>query len=344
MEEIDFGEIQQVLDELLGKEVDFRQMAEQGAAGNSLLSVRTFIQMAGTAFFQELMEQKELWIHVLILTVAAAVLLHFADVFQNRSVSQISFCMIYMMLFLLLLTSFQGSFSIARQVLTAMRSFMTVLAPAYFLAMTLTAYIQSAGVYYEFTLLLITAVQWILEHAVLPCIEIYLLLILVNHLSKEKRLEKLAELLAMFSGWCLKGMLAGVCGFHMVQGLITPAADSFRNLSVSRGIELIPGAGDAGSSAVDLVLGSAMLIKNGIGAAALVILLLLCLIPLAKLGVIMLVYYLLAAVLQPVADERITDCMMGMGKAVRLLFQTVFTVLTLFLLTVALTTAVTGRG
>ena len=42
-----------------------------------------------------------------------------------------------------------------------------------------------------------------------------------------------------------------------------------------------------------------MLIKNGIGAAALVVLLLLCLIPLAKLGIMMAAYYLLAAVLQP---------------------------------------------
>lgn len=40
-----------------------------------------------------------------------------------------------------------------------------------------------------------------------------------------------------------------------------------------------------------------MLIKNGIGAAALVVLLLLCLIPLAKLGIMMAAYYLLAAVL-----------------------------------------------
>ena len=65
----------------------------------------------------------------------------------------------------------------------------------------------------------------------------------------------------------LRMLLAVVCGFHMVQGLISPAADAFRTMSVSRGIEAIPGVGDAGSSATELVLGSAMLIKNGMGAA-----------------------------------------------------------------------------
>ena len=105
---------------------------------------------------------------------------------------------------------------------------------------------------------------------------------------------------------------------------------------------MIPGIGDAGSSVTDMVLGSAMLIKNGIGAAALVVLILLCMVPLIKLAVIMLVYYVLAAILQPVSDERITECLLGMGNGVKLLFQAAFTVLALFLLTIALTTAVTG--
>ena len=51
---------------------------------------------------------------------------------------------------------------------------------------------------------------------------------------------------------------------------------------------------------------------------------------------------MLAAVLQPVSDERITDCLSGMGNGVRLLFKTVFTMLVLFLLTIALATALTG--
>ena len=66
------------------------------------------------------------------------------------------------------------------------------------------------------------------------------------------------------------------------------------------------------------------------------------LVPLAKLGIIMAAYYVLAAVLQPVSDERITGCLSGMGNGVRLLFQAVFTIMVLFLLTIALTAALTG--
>ena len=91
MGEIDYGEIQQVLDDLLGQNVDFQNMAEQGASGNSPISFQNLLKMAEGLFFRELMEQKELWVHILILAIAAAVLLDFADVFQNKGVSRISF-------------------------------------------------------------------------------------------------------------------------------------------------------------------------------------------------------------------------------------------------------------
>lgn len=342
MEEIDFGEIQRVLDEILGTGMNFREIAEQGMRGENILSLQYVADFLQNVFLKELIAQKQLWIHILVLAVAASVLLHFADVFQNRSVSHISFCMIYMILFLLLLTSFQNSLGIAREVTGHMREFMSVLAPAYFLAMTLSSYPISAGIYYEFILLLISVLGWLMEVFILPCIEIYVLLVLVNHLSKEERLTRFAELTELVVEWSLKAVLAAVMGFHLIQGVITPAADAFRNTAVSQGLEMVPGVGDMSSSVTDMVFGSAMLIKNGIGAAGLVALILLCLIPLAKLAIITAAYYILAAVLQPVSDERITDCLSGMGNGMRLLFKAVFTMLVLFLLTIALTTALTG--
>lgn len=343
MGEIDLSEIQQVLNEILGNGTDFQQMVQRGMTGEGILSWETLGNLFQKVFLEELLAQKQMWLHILILAIAAAVLIHFSDVFQNQNVSQISFCMIYMILFLILVVSFRNSMEIAKAVLENMRNFMTVLAPAYFLAMTLTSYLTSAGIYYEFILFLISGVRWFMEVFIFPCIEIYVLLVLVNDLSKEARLSRFAELIRMVVGWSLKAVLALVMGFHMIQGLISPAADAFRAATVSKGLGMVPGIGDVSSSITDLALGSAMLIKNSIGAAALVVLIFLCLIPLVKLAVIMAAYYVLAAVLQPISDERITGCLAGVGNGVKLLFQAVFTVLLLFLLTVALTTAMTGR-
>ena len=92
MEQIDLSEIQELLDDILGGTVDFQQLVEQGTSGQSILSWGGILHDFGTIFLQELVMQKRLWVHVLLLAVASAVLLHFAEVFKNRSVSQISFC------------------------------------------------------------------------------------------------------------------------------------------------------------------------------------------------------------------------------------------------------------
>lgn len=132
MEQIDLSEIQELLDDILGGTVDFQQLVEQGTPGKVSFPGVGILHNFGTIFLQELSCRRRLWVHVLLLAVASAVLLHFAEVFKNRSVSQISFAMIYMILLLILMVSFQSSMEIARDVLLAMRNFMTVLAPAVF--------------------------------------------------------------------------------------------------------------------------------------------------------------------------------------------------------------------
>ena len=97
------------------------------------------------------------------------------------------------------------------------------------------------------------------------------------------------------------------------------------------------------NSVSDLVLGSAILIKNSIGAAALLILAVLCLIPVAKLVLFALSYKLVAAVVQPVSDTRIVECIGCVGEGMVLLMKTMLTSCILFWLTLAVMCTATGR-
>ena len=73
MEQIDLSEIQELLDDILGGTVDFQQLVEQGTSGQSILSWGGILHNFGTIFLQELVMQKRLWVHVLLLAVASAV-------------------------------------------------------------------------------------------------------------------------------------------------------------------------------------------------------------------------------------------------------------------------------
>ena len=93
----------------------------------------------------------------------------------------------------------------------------------------------------------------------------------------------------------MKTVLACVVGLNVIQGLISPAVDSVKRSALTRGVEAIPGVGDAIGGVTEVALGTAVLVKNGIGVTGAVICVALCVVPLVQIGCIALLYKLAAA-------------------------------------------------
>ena len=91
----------------------------------------------------------------------------------------------------------------------------------------------------------------------------------------------------------------------------------------------------------EIMVGSGIIIKNGIGVAAIIIILALCAGPLVKVGVMAFLYKVLAAMIQPVSDKRLIGCISSAGEGGRLLGKAVVTTTVMFLVTIAMVTAAT---
>lgn len=137
--------------------------------------------------------------------------------------------------------------------------------------------------------------------------------------------------------------MAVVIGLNVVQGIITPAVDSFKKTAVHRAITAVPGVGTTMSAVTEVMVGSGMLIKNGVGVAILIVLVIVCLVPVCKMTVFMLLYRVAAALVQPICDKRMLDCIYTVSEGTRLLLKCVTTALVLFFMTIAILTVSTGR-
>ena len=183
----------------------------------------------------------------------------------------------------------------------------------------------------------------LISKILLPIIHVYMMVRVLNFLSAEEYLSKCAELIEMIVNWSLKSLLACIVGLNLIQGMISPAIDTVKRSTLTRSAEAIPGIGDAIGGMTEVVLGTAVLVKNGIGVTGALICIALCVGPLVQIGCITLLYKLAAAVIQPVSDKRIVGCVETIGEGCRLLMRLVFTTGMLFLLTVAIVAAVTGN-
>ena len=75
---------------------------------------------------------------------------------------------------------------------------------------------------------MIFLIQVIFLKAVLPAIQAYVIIQLINFLHKEDFLSKLADLLETILEWTLKTITALVIGMELIQNMISPALDSLK--------------------------------------------------------------------------------------------------------------------
>ena len=209
--------------------------------------------------------------------------------------------------------------------------------------MTIAKGSVSAAAFYHLVLLLIYLVELFITGVILPLIHVYMMVKILNFLSMEDYLSKFAELIELFVSWSLKTLVAITAGLGVVQSLISPAIDTVKRSVITRSAEAVPGVGDAIGGVTEVVLGTAVLVKNAIGMTGAVICFAICLLPLLQTGGVVLMYKLAAAVLQPVSDKRITGCIESVGEGCRLLMRVIFTTGLLFLLTIVIAAAAT-RG
>ena len=108
--------------------------------------------------------QKETCVHILVLVLLSAVFCHLSGVFQNNQIGDISFYMIYLLLFLLLLQAFDEMTGQMERLLEGVAVFMKALLPAYYIALTGACGVATATAFYQMILILIFLTEKILVY------------------------------------------------------------------------------------------------------------------------------------------------------------------------------------
>ena len=346
LEELDLSQVQRMLDQMLGEEsFSMKDMLDGLIKGEKVLSEDTVQEMVHSFLFSGLEKEKSLLIKILLLILLSAVLANFADVFESGQIGDICFYIVYLLLFILLMDSFSSITRSVQQTITWMAEFMRGLAPAYFLTISIAAGSSTAAVFYEGVLILTWLIQEVILNLLFPGACLYVLISLINNLSKEEMLGKMAELLDTAVSWGLKTLLGMVVGLQVVRGLIAPIMDTLKRSALGKAAGALPGVGNAVNMVTELVLTSAVLVRNCLGVVILLAFVAAGAGPVIHYGFLSLLYRFLAAIAQPVSEKRIVDSLATMGEGCALLLRILFTAEILCILDfVILMTGIGGSG
>lgn len=345
-EDFDYSEIQGAIDDVLvsNGSFDFKSYVGNLISSGEGISAKGAISDLFTALGKEFDANRTALFKLIMIAIVAAVFTNFTNVFNNNQVGETSFYITYLLLFTTITGTFATATTVASDAISAVLSFMKALIPTYFMSIAFCSSKATTLVFYESALVLITIVDVVLVHIMIPLVNIYMVITLVNNLAKEDFLSKLAELLESIIKWSMRTLFIAVIGFNTIQGLIVPASNSVKKTLAMKFTKAIPGIGNSLNSVAETVMGAGTLIKNAIGVTGLVVIILICVIPLIKLVVTMLIYKVGVAIVQPISDKRVISCISGAANAAGLLVYVVSIAAVLFMITIAILAATTSIG
>lgn len=228
--------------------------------------------------------------------------------------------------------------------LASMTDFVKILIPAYAAALGMSNGAATATVYYEGVLMVIWCVEEVLCHVMLPAIELYMLMSAMDGIWSGERLTGILQGMKRAIEFLLKAMLWTVGSIGVLQAMITPVIDSLQWNTAKKVAGMVPGVGNISEGISEIFVGSAILIRNGIGIFFTLVLLFLCLVPLCKIFAVAICLKFSSALGAVVNHSRLTACSDKVGEASLMLCRVLLTGMGLFLLCIAITVLAASRS
>lgn len=345
-DDFDYEDIQGAVDGILGREgtFNFEQYLMRMITTGKGVSSKGAISDIFSAFGRELQANKTDLFKLVMIAIVAAVFTNFSNIFKDNQVGEISFYITYLLLFATITGTFVSATMVAQKAIGGVISFMRALIPTYFMSIAFCSSKATTLIFYESALVLITIVDVVLVRIMIPLVNIFMIISLVNNMVKEDFLSKFAELIESIIKWSMRTLFIAVVGFNAIQGLIVPASNTVKKTLAIKFTKAIPGIGNSINSVAETVMGAGTLIKNAIGVTGLVVIIIICMVPLIKLVVTMLIYKFGVAMVQPISDKRVVSCISSAANAAGLLVYIVSIAAILFMVTIAILAASTNMG
>ncbi len=327
----DFSDIEDVINDN-DYNIDFESTMKELASGES---EGIFLELF-TKFFNgllgEIIYNKEIVIKIILMAISLALINNLSAVFKNGQISETGFFAIYCMIITVLISGFVALSQMVMEALEMLLNFMTALIPSLMLAIGFTGAYTSQSGFCQLILIAITVVEKIMLVIILPAINIYVVLMLVNSLVNEDYISKLAGLIDSFVKWFIKTMLGVFTGMNLIQTMILPAIDGTKINGLQKITGMVPGA----NVATDMFIGTGNIIKNAIGTTALVFIVVIVAVPIIKILAFSAMYRVTGALIQPVSDKRVVKAVDSVAKGAGLLYKTVTFCAVLFGLSIAI--------
>ncbi|WP_028610434.1 stage III sporulation protein AE [Paenibacillus harenae] len=288
-------------------------------------------------FWHEVLYNGKLLVTIVMLTVFSMVLETLQNAFERNAVSKVAYSITYMVLIIIAVNSFHVAIGYAKGAIESMIQFMLAMVPLLLTLLASMGNVVTVSVLHPLIIFMIHAVGTLIYTVVFPLLFFSAVLHIASALSERFKVTQLANLLRTIAVGVMGGLITIFLGVVSVQGATGAVTDgvTLRTAKFVTG-NFVPVVGRMFSDAADTVISASMLAKNAVGIAGVVILLFISAFPAIKILTLALIYNLSAAVMQPLGDSPIVNCLSTIGKTMIYVFASLAAVSLMFFLAVTI--------
>ncbi len=317
---IDTGEMQVYWQDALRQYREFIPFSAEehwldAVKDGSIFSIKDWVNGFLLFFLEEWRTNGKLIGMLFLLSLLSVFLKILVGSFENSSVSKISYLVIFGVLLTIAISSFYKAVNYTTETIESLSHFMFALLPLMLSLMASFGNIATVA-FFQPLILLFTQVSGVLiSKLVLPLLFISAILHIASFINEEFNVSRLADLFKYVAFVIMGAFLTLFVSLMSLQGVNAAVTDGVA-IRAAKYVtsNFIPVIGRMFTDATDTVLSASILLKNSIGIAGVIIILLITLFPVIKVLVIGLIFKVTSAVLQPIADGPVVDLIDVMGR------------------------------
>lgn len=325
------------------EDLDMSEIFSSAITGNidNETILKTIVEIAG----KEVLDCITILGSIVVIIVIHSILKSISEGLENKSISQITYYVQYILIVTLIMTNFADILSMVKTSINNLVGFMNSLIPLLITLMLTTGNIASAGIIEPIILFIITFIGNFITTVLIPFVLIANVLGIVSKVSDRVQVDKLSKFFNSSVVWVLGIVLTIFVGVLSVEGSLSSTVDGITAKTAKAAVtNFIPVVGKILGDAVDTVIGCSNVLKNAVGIIGVIVIICICVGPIIKLAVLMALYYLAGAVCQPIADEKIVKLLEQMGDTFKILLAIMCSVSVMLIVGTTLVIKITNSG
>lgn len=284
-------------------------------------------------------------ITVLIVIIIHSIFRAIVENLGNHSSSKVIYFTQYLIIVTLITNSFVSIVDLTRESIQEIVNFINLLIPILSVLMLTTGCITTAGIIEPIIIFMISFIGNFISNFIIPLLLISITLGIVSNISDKVQIDKLSKFLKSSIVWILGIIVTIFVCLLSMEGTLSSSVDGLTAKTAKAAVSnFIPVVGKILGDSVDSIIGCGNVLKNAVGIIGIIVILSIVILPILKLGILWIAFYILAGVSEVVADEKIVKLIMQISDSYKILLAILVSISIMFVVGITLVLKITNSS